>query len=674
MLSSFADSPSTSTVATLLIEMENRWDASRTFDSPLDECAYGSRLIGSDPALVLHGGGNTSVKTPFLDITGIEIPSLWVKGSGWDLASIAPAGFPPLRLERLHALLDLETLSDPDMMRELAAARLDPGSPQPSVESLLHAFLPYDAVQHSHADTIVTLTNVADGERRVREVFGTTVVIVPYVMPGFDLAKAVRELWPSQVSANTIGMVLLNHGLFTFGVTTEEAYVRHVELITRAESWLDANAPARMAKVEPLPPADVSTLAILRKEISEAAGAPMICKRHTDPAVARFVRRDDLPSLARRGPLTPDHVIRTKRLPMIGRDIGVFVEEYRRYFQENQDRGRVPLQMLDPAPRVVLDPELGLLALGRSAGDAAIVADIYHHTIPVLERSEDHLGGYRALSASDLFDAEYWDLEQAKLRKGGLPPEFTGMVALVTGAASGIGRACAAELLARGAAVIGLDRTSSVEEAFVGAAWLGLTADLVAPGAQEAAVASAVEAFGGVDIVVAAAGVFGHSESLAALQTESWRQVMAINLDSVAELFHLVDPVLRLSPVGGRVVVISSKNVPAPGPGAASYSASKAAVTQLARVAALEWAGAGIRVNVVHPDAVFDTGLWTDELIAERATRYGLTSEEYKRRNLLRVEVTSATVAGVVADLCSDRFAATTGAQVPIDGGSERVI
>jgi rhamnose utilization protein RhaD (predicted bifunctional aldolase and dehydrogenase)/NAD(P)-dependent dehydrogenase (short-subunit alcohol dehydrogenase family) len=654
--------------------MENRWDGSRKFDGALDECAYGSRLLGADPALVLHGGGNTSVKAPFLDITGEEIPALWVKGSGWDLASIAPAGFPPLRLERLHALLDLETLSDPDMMRELAAARLDPGAPQPSVESLLHAFLPYDAVQHSHADVIVTLTNLADGERLVREVFNESVVVVPYVMPGYDLAKAVRDLWPRQPTESTIGMVLLNHGLFTFGASTEEAYVRHVELITLAEEWLDANAPSPKVKAPSLPPAPLPALASLRKEISELAGVPMIASRHSDPAVARFVRRGDLASLARRGPLTPDHVIRTKRLPMVGRDVEAFGDEYRRYFEENRDRGRVPLQMLDAAPRVVLDPELGMVALGRSAGDAVIVGDIYHHTIQVLERSEDHLGGYQALPASELFDAEYWDLEQAKLRRSASPPEFMGMVALVTGAASGIGRACAAELLSRGAAVAGLDRNPAVEEAFAGPAWLGVTADLVEPEAQEEAIARAVEAFGGLDIVVSAAGVFGTSESLAAMQTESWRQVTEINLDSVAALFHILDPVLRLSPVGARVVVVASKNVPAPGPGAAAYSASKAAVTQLARVAALEWAGAGIRVNVVHPDAVFDTGLWTEELVAERAARYGMTPEEYKRRNLLQVEVSSATVAGVVADLCSNRFSATTGAQIPIDGGSDRVI
>ena len=228
--------------------MENRWDDSRRFDTVLDECVYGSRLIGSDPALVLHGGGNTSVKAPFGDITSADIPALWVKGSGWDLASIEPAGFPPLRQERLLDLLALEKLSDPEMMRELSAARLDPGSPQPSVESLLHAFLPYPAVQHSHADVIVTLTNVADGAATVRKVFGDEVVIVPYVMPGFDLARAVRDLWPSQVTDQTIGMVLLNHGLFTFGSTTKEAYDRHVDLITKAEDWLAMNAPSSVAQ------------------------------------------------------------------------------------------------------------------------------------------------------------------------------------------------------------------------------------------------------------------------------------------------------------------------------------------------------------------------------------------------------------------------------------------
>ena len=330
--------------------------------------------------------------------------------------------------------------------------------------------------------------------------------------------------------------------------------------------------------------------------------------------------------------------------------------------------------MLDPAPRVVVDPELGLLTLGETAGSSRIAADIYHHTMPVLERSEDHLGGYAALSAGDLFEVEYWDLEQAKLRRAGAPPEFTGMVAVVTGAASGIGRACADELLAKGCAVAGLDRQPSVREAFEGPAWLGMAVDVTDPVAQQAALDRTVERFGGVDIVVAAAGVFGRVAPIADRDAERWRSVQAVNVDAVSNLFAAAHPLLARSPVGGRVVVIGSKNTPAPGRGAASYSVSKAAVTQLARVAALEWAGDGIRVNIVHPDGVFDTGLWTDELIAERATAYGMTADEYRTRNLLSVEVTSGRVARVVTELCGATFAATTGAQIPVDGGNDRVV
>jgi rhamnose utilization protein RhaD (predicted bifunctional aldolase and dehydrogenase)/NAD(P)-dependent dehydrogenase (short-subunit alcohol dehydrogenase family) len=650
------------------------WDGTLTFDSPLAECVYGSRLIGSDPGLVLHGGGNTSVKTGFADITGASIEAIWVKGSGWDLATIEPGGFTPLPLDRLRRLLELDRLSDPDMVRELAAARLDPTAPQPSVEALLHALLPHPAVLHSHADVIVTLTNLADGEAKVRRVFGDSVVVVPYVMPGFDLARVVRATWPERAHAATTGMVLLNHGLFTFGGTTREAYHRHVELIGAAHRWLDEHAPLRMVKVPPLPEVDPVQLAGIRLALSRAAGRPLIVSRHTDPAVARFVRRDDLATLAGRGPLTPDHVIRTKRVPMVGRDVDRYAAEYTGYFTRHHGRSRETITMLDPAPRVVLDPDLGMLAAGFTAADADIAADIYHHTIPVLERAEDHLGGYMALAEGELFDVEYWDLEQAKLRRAGPPPEMAGMVALVTGAASGIGKACAADLAGRGAAVVGLDRSPEVGTAVAAGAWLGLECDVTDPEAQREAVAAGVERFGGIDVVVACAGVFGGSRPLAELDPDEWRRVMAVNVDAVAGLLACVHPLLARSPVGGRVVVIASKNVPAPGRGAAAYSASKAALTQLVRVAALEWASDGIRVNAVHPDAVFDTGLWTQELLRERAGRAGLTVEDYRRRNLLGTEVTAAGVARVVAALISDAFATTTGAQVPVDGGNERVI
>jgi NAD(P)-dependent dehydrogenase (short-subunit alcohol dehydrogenase family) len=493
-------------------------------------------------------------------------------------------------------------------------------------------------------------------------------------MPGFDLARAVSRIWHEQSGDSKRGMVLLNHGLFTYGATTREAYDRHLDLITRAETWLKQRAPDSAASAPSLPDADPVTLAGLRREISQAAGKPMIVTQHRDQAVARFVRRPDLSALAGRGPLTPDHVIRTKRVPMVGRDVGRYVKEYRAYFESHRSRRQEALVMLDPAPRVVLDPEFGMLTAGATAADTAIAADIYRHTIPVLERAQDHLGGYQALGPAEMFDCEYWDLEQAKVRRSGLPPEFTGMVGLVTGAASGIGRACAAELMKRGAAVVGFDLSPQVASMFSGAGYLGLEVDVTDRDAQRHAVAQAVERFGGIDLVVIAAGIFGEPQKLSALDLETWSRVMSVNVDSVASLYRDLDPILRLSPVGGRVAVIATRNVPAPGRGAASYSASKAALTQLSRVAALEWAAAGIRLNLVHPDAVFDTAIWTEELLTQRAKEYGLTVEEYKRRNLLGVEVDSATVAAVVADLCSDRFRATTGAQIPIDGGNERVI
>jgi rhamnose utilization protein RhaD (predicted bifunctional aldolase and dehydrogenase)/NAD(P)-dependent dehydrogenase (short-subunit alcohol dehydrogenase family) len=654
--------------------MRDLWDDDRRFDRPLDACVYGSRLLGSDPSLVLHGGGNTSVKAPVRDITGRTVDTLHVKGSGWDLATIEAAGFTPLRLERLHQLLELDTLADPDMMRELSAASLDPDAPAPSVETLLHAFLPFPGVQHSHADVIVTLTNLSDGEARVREVYGDRVIVVPYVMPGFDLAKAVVASWPRQPRPDTVGMVLMNHGLFTFGDDTRRAYQRHVTLITAAEEWLDAHAPPDTDVPVPLPDVAPAELAELRRGVSRAAGRPMIVTRHTDEATRRFVNRPDLASLAERGPLTPDHVIRTKRVAMVGRDVDAYTRSYERYYAGHEQRARTALTMLDPAPRIVVDPVLGLLAVGESPRAAGVAADVYHHTMPVIARAEDHLGGYQALPASDLFDVEYWDLEQAKLRRAGTAPPLTGTVALVTGAASGIGRACAAALLAQGAAVVGLDRAPGVGEAFDDEAWLGLRVDVTDHEAQSRAVGAAVEAFGGIDIAVLSAGAFGSTSPLAELDREEWRTVMAVNLDAAADLMSELHPMLSRSPVGGSVVLIASKNVPAPGRGAAAYSASKAALTQLMRVAALEWAGQGIRVNAVHPDAVFDTGLWTEERLAERAARYDMTVDEYKRRNLLGAEVSSQDVAAAVTALCTSTFAATTGAQIPVDGGNERVV
>jgi rhamnose utilization protein RhaD (predicted bifunctional aldolase and dehydrogenase)/NAD(P)-dependent dehydrogenase (short-subunit alcohol dehydrogenase family) len=637
---------------------------------------YTSQLLGRDHTLVLHGGGNTSVKLKARLLTGEEIEALYVKGSGWDLETITEEGFTPVRLEPLRKLVNLQALSDPQMMSELAAQVIRPGAPAPSVETILHAVLPHKYVDHTHADAVLAITNTAAGEKHIREIYGDDVVIVPYVMPGFDLARACAERFRADAHPGTLGMILMNHGVFSFGATARESYERMIALVTRAEAFLSERRA--YGRNESDGPEDTfpapCDLAALRRDISQCAGFPVIMATYGQPTFRGFARRSDITKLAQQGPMTPDHVIRTKRVPMIGRDVRAYAEGYRAYFDRNAPHAKEPKTMLDPAPRVVLDPEIGLCSIGRSAKDAHIVHDLYEHTIPVIERASA-LGGYQALPEKDIFDVEYWDLEQAKLRKAGKPPSFAGEVALVTGAASGIGKACVEAFLKRGAAVVGIDVQPSVE-AVVGKRddYVGVTCDIRSATDVSRALQDAVHAFGGIDMLVLNAGIFPGGRRIDALTDEEWRRVHGINLDSNLLLMRECHPLLKLAPAGGRVVVIASKNVPAPGPGAAAYSASKAALTQLARVAALEWGPDGIRVNVIHPNAVFDTALWTPDVLAARAAHYGTTVDDYKKNNVLKIDVRSVDVAEMAAEMCGPLFSRTTGAQVPVDGGNDRVI
>lgn len=636
---------------------------------------YTSRLLGRDPSLVLHGGGNTSVKIKEKNLLGEEEMLLYVKGSGWDLETIEEAGFSPVRLDRLLELAKLKSLSDPQMVNELRTHMTRATAPTPSVEAILHATLPYKYVDHTHADAVVTITNTDGGLDRIKEIYGDAVVVIPYVMPGFDLARLCAERFAAGAGPQTRGMVLMNHGIFSFGETAQESYERMIELVTRAEEYLQKRKAWNLPVAQAKPPTASARkdIAALRRDISAAAGFPVVLSVHDDPASLAFANRADVKKISQQGPATPDHVIRTKRLPMIGRNVAAYVFDYKSYFEQTAKTAREPKTMLDPAPRVILDAELGVCTVGRTAKDASIVFDIYEHTMEIIQRAE-LLGGWKALPAKDIFDVEYWDLEQAKLKSGGKPPVFAGEVALVTGAASGIGKACVESLLNRGAAVVGLDIQPMIETLFDRKDYLGLRCDVTDELQIQQALERAVRAFGGLDMLVLNAGIFPAGCRIDALSTHEWNKVMRINLDSNLVFMREAHPLLKLAPKGGRVVIIGSKNVPAPGPGAAAYSASKAALNQLARVAALEWGGDSIRINSLHPNAVFDTGIWTDEVLAARAKHYGLTVEQYKTNNVLRTEVKSRDVAELAAEMCGPLFAKTTAAQVPVDGGNERVI
>lgn len=656
--------------------MKNLWNDNdvKNISGDVAERVYSSRLLGKDKSLVLHGGGNTSVKVTEKNLFGEEQEILYVKGSGWDLETIEAEGYAPVDLKHLKRLAELPSLPDPEMVNELVTHMSRASAPTPSVEAILHAIIPHKFVDHTHADAVVTITNSPNGEEKIRQIYGEEVIVVPYVMPGFDLARVCAEQLKENLNDNTIGMVLLNHGIFSFGDSAKESYDRMIDLVQKAEDYLqEKNAWDIEINLVANAKNNTIKLAELRKQVSDVVGYPMIMSCHSDADTMSFVARADLSVIANQGPATPDHVIRTKRLPMIGQDIDAYITEYKNYFNKNEPLANERKTILDSAPRVILDPALGMCTVGRSIKDANIVADIYKHTMRTIQRAE-LLGGYRALPAKDIFDVEYWDLEQAKLSKSGKSPMFSGEVALVTGAASGIGKACVDSLLSRGGAVVALDINSDVETNYQRADYLGIICDVTSEEGLLKALEQTANSFGGLDMLVLNAGIFPGGCKIADLKQDEWHKVMNVNLDSSLSLMTIAYPYLCLAPNGGRVVIIGSKNVPAPGPGAAAYSASKAALNQVARVAAMEWGEDNIRINSVHPNAVFDTGIWTDEVLNSRAKHYGLTVDEYKTNNILKTEVTSHDVAELVSEMCGPLFSKTTASQVPIDGGNERVI
>ena len=639
---------------------------------PLELRVYTSRLLGANPDLVLHGGGNTSVKLSEENFFGETEELLLVKGSGWDLATIETPGFAPVRLETLKRLAELETLSDSEMVRQQRAAMTDPSAPNPSVEAILHALIPFRYVDHTHADAVLAVTNHPAGEQSVQEIYGNRVIVIPYVMPGFVLAKKVRELTQYKNWRDSEGMILMNHGIFTFDNEARESYEKMIRLVSEAEEYVCAKGTkeAPKAKVRE----DLVKLGGIRKKVSEVAGKPMLAVIDQSDQAGGFSRRQDVSEIGTRGPITPDHVLRTKNIPVIldenpKEEVDTFKTKYLEYFQRHTDG---QLTCLDPAPRWAVWKDFGTLVFGRSVKETGIIADIIDHTRKTIQQVEDW-SVWKALPEKDLFEVEYWELEQAKLGKSVKAPDFQGKIALVSGAASGIGQSCAETLHQQGAAVLALDLNPEIEAIFSKPGIRGLCCDVTDDEAIQKAVDQTVRSFGGLDILVSNAGNFPAGLPLDKMDPETWDSSMKLNLSSHQRLLTAATPFLQQS-LDGAVVFIASRNVPAPGPGASAYSVAKAGLTQLARVAALELGSYGVRVNVLHPDCVYDTGLWSEGVLQGRADKYGMSVEEYKSRNILKKEVTSREVSEMVAVVAGPIFSKTTGAQIPIDGGNDRVI
>ncbi|MCJ8330740.1 MAG: bifunctional aldolase/short-chain dehydrogenase [Lentisphaeria bacterium] len=665
--------------------MKSLWndkDAAEFSDDDLAMRVYTSRLLGADESLVMHGGGNTSVKSVVQDFFGRDVEVLLVKGSGWDLGTIEKPGFAPIRLEETKMLAERDTLTDTAMAKQLRGILLDQSAPSPSVEAILHAIMPSKFVDHTHTDAVVTLSNNPKGEAIIAELFPDC-LILPYIMPGFILSKQVYEAILGQDIDQYKGIILHHHGVFTYSDDAKIAYENMIELVDRAEKYIAEHAdtsiqiPGTAPDLSTGEAADLLQLATIRRAVSTARGSAQLAFLNSTAPAKEFASRDDVAEISTRGPITPDHVIRTKRTAAIIEEnfandvpeIQNFADEYAAYFKTHDDG---TLTMLDPAPRWAVWKNNGTLSFGSTKKECDIITDLTRHTAWTIQTGES-LGGWEALPPRDVFDLEYWILEQAKLKKapGAVKPHL-GKIAVVTGAAGGIGKAIAEQLHEDGAVVVGLDINPDVTEALNKSGLSGHVCDLCDEVAVKVAIDAVVATYGGLDIVVLSAGMFSSGDMIEDVG-DVWDQTMDVNLTATQRVLKHSIPYLKLG-VDASVIVVGSRNYPAPGAGASAYSVSKAGVTQLARVAALELAGDYVRVNILHPDAVFDTGLWTDEALERSAKRYDMTVEEYKVKNMLGREIKSTDVARLASTMASDVFCATTGAQIPIDGGSDRVI
>ena len=666
---------------------------------------YSSRLLGAEERLVLHGGGNTSVKSYATSVLGEQIPALYIKASGYNLADISPDGHSGVDLEFLKRLRVLQELSDVLMADQFRAHLFNPHAATPSLETLAHAFLPPKFIDHTHANAILALTNQTEGEKHVRQALGDSVLILDYVRAGFELAKAAAEAYESRPGSKA--MVWMRHGLVTWGATAHESYQATIELVTRAEQYLAERATRPLVVQVSTPPSLAeqrlaSVAPLVRGLLAVPSGdldrpwRRVIVQSLIDRETLDFVDSDRGKQIALTSPLTSDHLIRTKALPLwldepayadpskLRRQLSTALQDYATAYKAYVERysARMPreIRAFDPSPRVLLLPGLGAISAGNDVHAAKVACDITAHTLAVKARVAA-MGTYQGLSESDLFDMEYRSFQYAKLGKSDELP-LGREVGVITGAAGAIGSAIAEGLLKNGCHVAVTDLAGPPFEELAadlkrsfGDRVLAVPLDVTDAASVTRGFEAVIKMWGGVDLVVINAGRALVS-SLEDMKLEGFRQLDRVNTEGALLMLSEAGRHFRYQGTGGDIVLVSTKNVFAPGASFGAYSATKAAAHQLARIASLEMAEIGVRVNMVSPDAVFShgtrkSGLWAevgpDRMRARGLDEKGL-EEYYQKRNLLKVRVTAEHVARAVLFFAT-RQTPTTGATLPVDGG-----
>ena len=680
--------------------VKNYWENHKEeFGSGLDELVYRSNLLGKDRSVVNLFGGNTSTKSIEKDFRGQDVEVMWVKGSGSDLATMKAENFTGLKMEDIRPLMERDDMSDEDMVAYLEHCMIDSSHPRSSIETLLHAFLPYKHVDHTHPDAIISIACADNGQEIAKEIYGDRFVWVPYIRPGFKLSKMIAEGVQNNPNAELV--IMEKHGLVTWGDTSKESYDKAIAIIQEAEDYIEAKAKGQTlfggAKYDSLNEEErkevlAKVLPVIRGRVSKEN--KMIVTYDDSKSVLSFVNSQDAKELSQVGAACPDHLVHTKRVPLyvewdpsqqnvdqlienIQTGLQSFADEYTAYFDRHKSDGDV---MFEAVPRVILIPGIGMINTGKSFTNAKVSEALYHRAIGVM-RGSTILGNFVSLNAEESFLIEYWPLELYKLSLAPPEAEFSRQVAFITGGAGGIGSATAYRLVSEGAHVVLADiniegaeqLAQAINEKYGEQRALAVKLDVTKEDEVAEAIKQSVLTFGGIDIVVNNAGL-ANSSPFEETTLDSWN----LNINVLVTGYFLVAretfKLMKDQAVGGNMVFIGSKNSIYAGKNATAYSTAKAAEVHLARTIAAEGGEHGIRVNSVLPDAVIrGSKIWDSQWKEERASSYGIGTDEleehYRKRTILNVNILPDDIAESIAFLASSKAAKTTGCMITVDGG-----